>query len=375
MRETRWNSIASSIKLAIRKGELLPGARIASEIEMASQWNVSTMTVHRALSELQREGWVVRRRKAGTVIADRSAQPLTKIGLVFTGLSDLPQRGYLNGIEEAFDKGYKLVVLNSDSKGPEEAACLQKAAEECSAVICYPTGSLENTPLLKKIAAAMPLVFVDRIPEGIGADVVMTDNYGSMLSGLNHLHSQGHSRIAYFMEDQVNVSSVNERYAAYIDFISKVQTDQNPKKWVHVFPGSMPRNQYYDRIEAAIAELLSEPESTRITAVACQQEVVMTTVLDASVRLGISIPGELAVLTFDDAPPRMQPLAHYVHRLVQHPVEMGRMAAKRVQLRLTNPDVMPQTMRLTTDLFPASVHELSPVAQAFLASRHPKQTT
>ena len=372
MKETRWNSIASSIKLAIRKGDLLPGARIASEIEMADQWNVSTMTVHRALSELQREGWVVRRRKAGTVIADRSAQPLTKIGLVFTGLSDLPQRGYLNGIEEAFGEGYKLVALSSDGYGPEEAACLEKLFEECSAIICYPTGALENTRLLKKIAAKMPLVFVDRIPDGIAADVVMTDNYGSMLSGLNHLKSQGQRRVAYFMEDQTNVSSVNERFAAYLEFIGQAQSENIAQKWVRVFPGSMPRNQYYDRVESAITELLSEPEDTRISAIACQQEVIMTTVMNASVRLGISIPGELEVLTFDDAPPHMQPLAHYVHRLVQHPLEMGRMAAKRVQLRLISPEAMPQTMRLTTDLFPASVHELSPVAKAFLASRHPK---
>jgi len=372
MRETRWSSIASSIKLAIRRGELLPGARIASEIEMASQWNVSTMTVHRALSELQREGWVVRRRKAGTIIADRSAQPLTKIGLVFTGLSDVPQRGYLNGIEDTFDKGYKLIPMSSNSNGPDEAACLEKLAEECSAIICYPTGALDNTPLLKKIAASIPLVFVDRIPEGIAADVVMTDNHGSMLTGLNYLRNEGHTRIAYFMEDQVNVSSVTERYAAYREFISQMHPDRDPQRWVRCISGLMPRTQYYDKVEAAIAQLMSEPEASRITAVACQQEVVMTTVLNASVRLGISIPGELEVLSFDDAPPNMQPLAHYVHRLVQHPVEMGSMAAKRVMLRLTSPGVMPQTMRLTTDLFPATVHELSPVAQAFLASRHLK---
>ena len=48
------------------------------------------------------------------------------------------------------------------------------------------------------------------------------------------------------------------------------------------------------------------------------------------VRLGISIPGELEILSFDDMPPNGKPLARYVHRLVQHPIEMGQMAAKRV---------------------------------------------
>jgi GntR family transcriptional regulator of arabinose operon len=44
VKQKRWVAIASAIKVAIRRGELDAGSRIASEIEMASQWNVSPMT-------------------------------------------------------------------------------------------------------------------------------------------------------------------------------------------------------------------------------------------------------------------------------------------------------------------------------------------
>ena len=67
------------------------------------------------------------------------------------------------------------------------------------------------------------------------------------------------------------------------------------------------------------------------------------------VRLGISIPGELEILSFDDMPPNGKPLARYVHRLVQHPIEMGQMAAKRVPLRLVTADVAPLIMPLKAD--------------------------
>ena len=374
LRETRWNNIATSIKQAIRRGDLQPGARIATEIEMANQWNVSTMTVHRALSELQREGWVIRRRKVGTVIADLSIQPRTKIGVVFTSFSGLPQREYLNGIEQALDKSYKLEVTCTNGNGLEEAASLKEMCDQCSAIICYPTGTPDNTPLLKKIVAAMPLVFVDRIPNGVSADVVMTDNYGSMLDGLNYMRSQGHRRIAYIMEDPINDSSVDERYAAYRDFMRDAQPDRDPRAWVFCLPGILLRSQWYDRVESVIAGLMRAPEPLRITAVACQQEVIMATVLNASVRLGISIPGELEVLSFDDAQPNGQPLAHYVHRLVQQRVEMGNMATKRVQTRLNDLGVMPLVMRLKADLFPAAGYDLSPVAVEFLSSRQTKQT-
>ena len=108
----------------------------------------------------------------------------------------------------------------------------------------------------------------------------------------------------------------------------------------------------------------------RITAVACQQDATLTAVIEACVRLGISFPEELALLSFCDAPLPVTPLARGVHRLVQRPEEMGHIAAKRIQLRLVSPDLPPQVTRLTTDLYPASMPpSYSRAALDFIQSR------
>lgn len=365
--EKRWVSIASSIKGAIRRGELHPGARIASETEMAIQWNVSPMTVHRALTELQREGWVVRRRKVGTVVADRSALPATKVALIYSSNTDLPQAAYACGIEESLGEGVEIVILTTGNSAAEEARCLEKAAAECSAIICYPTGKPENTPLLKKIVASMPLLFIDCTPDGVDADVAMTDNFGSMIMGLQHLQALGHTRIAYFMEYPHQVSSVKERYAGYQEFMKRELGAADPDRWVRRFANTMPWDQYYERVESVLAEMLSEPDA--VTAVACQQDATMAAVLDACIHLGVSVPGELAVLSFNDIPARLQPLTRNVHRLVQRPVELGHMVAKRARLRMDSPEMAPQTMRLLTDLYPATPYQPSEAARKFLAGR------
>jgi GntR family transcriptional regulator of arabinose operon len=368
MNEKRWVSIASAIKTAIRSGDLTAGARIASEVEMASQWNVSPVTVHRALSELQREGWVVRRRKAGTVVADRAAHPPIKIALVFTTLSDKPQGSYLSGIEESLAEGHQLLPMSSNSNVRDEAKCLERALAECSAVICYPTGG--NATLLNRIASTMPLVLVDRVPEGVEADAIMTDNFGSMLMGLKHLHAQGHTRIAYFMEDQANISSVRERRAAYLEFMKQEIGIADPSRWERKLSASMTVwEQYVSCVEAALAELLTDPEP--ITAIACQQDSVMSAVLESAVHLGIRLPDDLAVLSFSDNGPRLH-LVNAVHRLVQRSAEMGHMAARRIQQRLNAPAATPpQIMRLMTDLYPAKPHVLTAPAQRYVAGRKP----
>src|SRR5437879_2608476 len=94
----KWTLIASTIEGAIRRGELQTGERLGSETQLASEWKVSPVTIQKALSELQREGWVVRRPRIGTVVADRSAPAVTKVGLIVTGTSDLPQSSYMSSI-------------------------------------------------------------------------------------------------------------------------------------------------------------------------------------------------------------------------------------------------------------------------------------
>ena len=81
--------------------------------------------------------------------------------------------------------------------GIESTHRAHQAAAECAGIICYPMGAPENTTLLKTVAAAKPLLFIDCMPEGVEADVVMTDNFGSIQMGLHHLRNQGHHRIAY----------------------------------------------------------------------------------------------------------------------------------------------------------------------------------
>ncbi|MEO7714604.1 MAG: GntR family transcriptional regulator [Capsulimonas sp.] len=369
MKEKRWVAIASSIRSAIRKGELSPGARIPSESDMALQWNVSHMTVHQALSELQREGWVVRKPKVGTVVADRSAQPDTKVGLVFTGFMELPQGGYLAGIESSLTEGFQFIHYNTNASIQEEAKCLEAASSECGAVICYPISAPENTPLLRKIAASMPLVFVDRIPQGIDADVVMSDNFASMVMGLRHLHTLGHSRIAFFMEDQTTLSSVTDRYAGYQQFMRHEAGVPDPERWVRRIVWDVPWEQYYEQVETNLIELLSAPERVRVTAIACQQYALLGMILEVCVNLGVSVPGELALLSFYDLDARVQPLARNTHRLIQRSVEMGRIAADRIRQRLVSDETPAQSICLAADLIPADVRRHSKATEDFIAAR------
>lgn len=350
MKEKRWVEIASSIKNAIRRGELSSGARIASETRLAGDWDVSTATVHRALAELQREGWVARRPGAGTVVCERAIIPATSIAIIADTVADGPQCDYISGIEESLAGKYQVRLLCSRRNGFDEERCLRQAAQECDGIICIPICCPENTPLLNEIAASLPLLLLDRVPADVAVDAFMTDNYQSMLMGLRHLHSIGHTRIAYFMEDSLHISSVFERHAAYRDFMSRDLGAADPAAWERRFNGgSLTPARYVAAAGAALADLLAGRAA--ITAVACQHDATLEAVLEACAYLRVRVDEDLAILSFNDNARRIPYTG--VHRLVQRSVEMGHMAALRMQHRLNS--VMPSppalVTRITTDLY------------------------
>ncbi|MBC8103949.1 MAG: GntR family transcriptional regulator, partial [Cytophagales bacterium] len=105
MSNTRWNEILSHLRAEIESGARKPGDRLPSEVEIAAEWQVCRMTAHRAMSELTREGWVTRKRRAGTIVAPpRVPEPVVKVvkavrhvALLCFHSNDFPQADYVHG--------------------------------------------------------------------------------------------------------------------------------------------------------------------------------------------------------------------------------------------------------------------------------------
>lgn len=72
--EARHTRIADDIRQMILKGSWPPGHLLPKETDLAASYNVSRMTMNKVLTELSKEGLLVRRRRSGTVVAQPRAQ-------------------------------------------------------------------------------------------------------------------------------------------------------------------------------------------------------------------------------------------------------------------------------------------------------------
>ena len=69
-----WLQIRRALAQPILDGSWPPGTRIAAETELTERYSASRMTVNKALHSLAQDGLVERRRKRGTIVADRAQQ-------------------------------------------------------------------------------------------------------------------------------------------------------------------------------------------------------------------------------------------------------------------------------------------------------------
>jgi GntR family transcriptional regulator len=116
-----WLQVKEELERAIKEGletgVMLPGDRLTGEKELASRFNVSLITVRRALEELSKQGLINRRPGRGTFIAKRKIEHgLTAFMSFFTSMQD-------KGIQVATQTIKKEMVPFMTSVGKKLRVC------------------------------------------------------------------------------------------------------------------------------------------------------------------------------------------------------------------------------------------------------------
>lgn len=74
MSAPQYQSIRADLEAQIMRGELVPGAKLPTESELQSQYQVSRSVAQRVLNDLARAGLVVRKKRLGTHVAEGALQ-------------------------------------------------------------------------------------------------------------------------------------------------------------------------------------------------------------------------------------------------------------------------------------------------------------
>lgn len=322
--------------------------RRATIKEVAEAAGVSRSTASRALTGNGYVAAPVKQRvrdaaRALGYVVDATARSLKQrsshvIGVLVSDLRNAFYADLASGAgQEASSHGYTMMLID-DSGDPEEEL------EAAEAFVALRVAGVVGTPVSENLTRFLtrqrtPVVEVDRqFAEG-AADAVVIDNRGAARTTTEHLLSLGHTRIALFI-DETYWTTGRDRQAGYADALAAAGVDLDAGLVV-------PTGWDVDAARVAALSLLSS--SNRPTSIFAANNVLAEGAWRAAAELGLRVPHDLSLVSFDDAP-WMSMVRPGVTAVAQDAEALGRTAIATLLERVAHPDAPPQTVVLQASM-------------------------
>jgi LacI family transcriptional regulator len=213
-------------------------------------------------------------------------------------------------------------------------------------LIIVPAGK-DHSYLRHEQGMGTALVFVDRPPQFLAADSVVSGNRDGAAAAVRHLIARGHQQIAY-LGDLTSIGTARDRFGGYQEVLRQAGLSVDPgliRHDLHTIAAA----------EAAAAGLLARPQPP--TALFSGQNLVTIGVVRALRAAGLQ--HRVALAGFDDFT-LADLLDPPVTVVAQDPARMGTLAAELLFRRIDGDESPPQEHVLPTRLIQRGSGEIPP---------------
>lgn len=272
---------------------------LPSEHELSEVYEISRGTIRKVLAALEEDGLVRRDRGRGTFITRPGGQKLIpgmnshSISFIVPYVRDSFVSSILLGLESiARINGYAVLFHHVENDIDKQETVLRKSIQQgVSGIILYPVDSNNVSPILRELTQdEVPIVLVDRYIRGLYCDYVTSDNITGGLMATQHLLSLGHRRIAFLGWSEL-ATSMDHRRLGYRQALLEAGIEPDSRYEWEVIG-------YPEVDQSALEQRLSQPQ--RPTAIFAANDQLALSVLSVARSLNISIPGQLALVGFDN---------------------------------------------------------------------------
>jgi DNA-binding LacI/PurR family transcriptional regulator len=226
----------------------------------------------------------------------------------------------VSGLYTAAERvGYELALSAVTPARDDRQAVGSLLQDRCEALILL--GPVSSTRFLSGLTATLPVVVVARAVHDRAVDVIRTADDRGLELAVDHLVERGHRRIAHV--DGGRSPGAADRRRGYRRAMHRHGLDAE----IVVVPGGLGEE---DGALAARALLGRRPQPT---AAIVFNDAAAVGVLDVARRSGLSVPGDLSVIGFDDS--RIARLAHVdLTTVAQDSPRIAELAVRRAVARV-----------------------------------------
>ena len=329
--EPKYQAVADSLRHDIAAGVYQDGEALLTEAELKDKFGVSRQTVRQAISLLEADGLVLRRRGSGTYVTHgpRKHGGLLNVSVITTYITDYIFPSIVRGVESVLSAENCLMTLAATyNRVDHERLLLQRIIQTPpDGLIIEGTKTAlpnPNAALYEKLRERnIPFVFINGFyPQLPHAVHVVTDDAQGGRMAVDYLTGRGFTRIGgVFKSDDM------QGHLRYQGFSSALQDHGLPVRDEAVcwFTTENKRRFLLDETGAAFLRYLAQG----VDAVVCYNDEIALVLMEALSERKLSVPKDLSILSFDNSAyasvcyPKLTSLSHPKD-------EFGRVAAEKL---------------------------------------------
>lgn len=298
----KYQQIAAELRARIEAGTY--DSALPTEFVLSETCQVSRQTVRKALAVLVEEGLIERKQGSGSRLLPRQAparRRRTTVAVITTYINDYIFPGILREMENVLAAGNCMPLLFSthNQVDIERRLLLQLLDLSVDGILIEGSKTVlpnPNQDLYQKLRdRGLPMVFLHGIyPDLPWALSVLDDNRGGGRMLVEYLYRKGHRNIAgMFKSDDIQGL---QRYEGYMTQLRDLELPMDDKRvfWYDTsLKELLTAGEFWDRAERVLEGC---------SAVVCYNDEIATQLVGALRKKGVGIPGELAVVSFDNSP-------------------------------------------------------------------------
>ncbi len=300
-----YQAVYDKLLALIQDGTYPEGARLPSVDELCQLYDVSAITIRRAMNMLKEEGYVARQPRIGTTVLRRTpaqsnyVERLPLIGMIVTNFDDTFGTRIVKGaLNTTVDRA--LLALQQTHGSIELEKSLIDATVKAGAkgLILLPSNSdFIPQPILDLMSKHFPITILDRKFEGIPVATVTSDNSGGAMNATEYLFSLGHRHIALIRSD-CHVTSNDERQRGWQSAHAHANIALDDSLVFHDVRSTLPdATEPQERdIERIMNFAQTHPEVSAYLACEYNIALMLRTALE---RIGKRVPADASIICFD----------------------------------------------------------------------------
>ena len=291
--------ISEHLRRQIIDGQLALGGRLPTQVQLAEQFQVSGVTIQRALDRLTREGFIYTRGRNGTFVTSKPPH-LYNYGVVFRDAPSAGRSRYHELLESlairlqrADDRN---VTLFNGISGREDTDASRNLlsivrSHQMAGLLLIDADIFVGTPLLDEAGIFRAAVMSSKV-ELPGCPIIYPDMTGMVDLALDHLLARGRKRVASLCS-----IGVHEQLGVYLRHAMRARGIEVVERWQQIVPHDVP-----DAVRNNVLLLMDNNGTDRPDALIICDDNLVDAASGGLVAAGVSVPNDVEIVAHCNFP-------------------------------------------------------------------------